>query len=109
MLYCPSEQSYNRWGVMGNCANVSQSPGVDGPWQAAGGAALARGRHSFISRPQTHVDSVSLALPTLVKVRQHDTRGARGRKRGREHSTMMDSALHPPLLSLPLRRLVTFQ
>lgn len=78
---------------------------MDGPWQATGVEALARGRHSCISRPQTHVDSVSLALPTLVKVRQHDTRG----ERGRERSTMMDSALHPPLPSLPLRRLVTFQ
>lgn len=81
MLYCPSEQTYNRWGVMGNYANVSQSPGVDGPWQGASGAALARGRHSCIFRPQTHVDSVSLALPTLVKVRQHDTQGERERER----------------------------
>lgn len=99
---------------MGNCANVSQSPGVDGPWQAAGGAALARGRHSCISRPQTHVDSVSLTLPTLVKVRQHDTGMGGGRMRGRDGEresawAMMDSALHPPLLSLPLRKLVTFQ
>lgn len=93
---------------MGNCANVSQSPGVDGPWQGASGAILARGRHSCISHPQTHVDSVSLALPTLVKVRQHDTGGREG-ERERERSTMMDSVLHPPLLSLPLKRLVTFQ
>ncbi len=78
---------------------------MDGPWQGATEAALARGRHSCISRPQTHVDSVSPALPTLVKVRQHDMRG----ERGRERSSMMDSVLHPPLLSLPLRRLVTFQ
>lgn len=90
---------------MGNCANVSQSPGVDGPWQATGGEPWQGGKHSCISRPQTHVDSVSLALPALVKVRQRDTRG----ERGRERSTMMDSALHPPLPSLPLRRLVTFQ
>lgn len=85
---------------------------MDGPWQGASGAALARGRHSCISRPQTHVDSVSPALPTLVKVRQHDTRGRARERRGgggRERSSMMDSVLHPPLLSLPLRRLVTFQ
>lgn len=84
VLYCPSEQGYNRWSVMGNYANVSQSPGVDGPWQGANGAALARGRHSCNFRPQTHVDSVSLALRTLVKVRQHDTQE---RKRGRERES----------------------
>lgn len=55
---------------------------MDGPWQGASGAALARGRHSCISRPQTHVDSVSPALPTLVKVRQHDTRGRARERRG---------------------------
>lgn len=31
-----------------------------------------------MSRPQTHVDNVSLALPTPVKVRQRDTRGDEG-------------------------------
>lgn len=79
---------------MGNCANVSQSPGVDGPWQGAGGAALARGRHSCISRPQTHVDSVSLALPTLVKVRQRDTRGGGGGERARVRERERERALH---------------
>lgn len=79
------------------------------PGRAAGGAGMARGRHSCISCPQTHVDSVSLALPTLVKVRQHDMRVEKERKSVREHPTMMDRALNPPLLSLPLRRLVTFQ
>lgn len=64
-----------------------------------------------MSRPQTHVDNVSLALPTPVKVRQRDTRGEEGEGvgKGREHSSMMDSALNSPLFSLPLRRLVTFQ
>lgn len=95
---------------MGNCANLSQSPGVDRPWQAVGGAVLAPGSHSCISRPQTHVDSISLVLPALVKVRQCDTGGERDEwKRQREPYAMMDSALYPPLFSIPLRRLVTFQ
>lgn len=56
---------------------------MDGPWQAAGGAVLVKGEAQLhISPPQTHVDSVSLALPTLVKVRQHDTRGEGGSERG---------------------------
>lgn len=65
---------------------------MDGPWQGAGGAALARGRHSCISRPQTHVDSVSLALPTLVKVRQRDTRGGGGGKSEGEREGEGESA-----------------
>lgn len=38
VLRCPSEQGHNRWSVMGNYANVSPGPGVDGPWQGASGA-----------------------------------------------------------------------
>lgn len=72
--------------------NKASTDGVSGetesmqkpkPWSGRSGLAavrtfLAKGRHSCMSRPQTHVDNVSLALPTPVKVRQRDTRGDEG-------------------------------
>lgn len=98
-LRWPAGQSSARWAVVGKGARE------DAPWQSSGGEALARGSHSCMPGPQTHVDSVSLALPALVKVRQHDMVGGWERER----RAMMDSVLHPPLVSLPLIRLVTFQ
>lgn len=59
-LYGCGEQSYNRWGVTGKCAKLCQSPGVDGPRQATGGAALAKRGVGAACLALTHMLTVFL-------------------------------------------------